>query len=111
MIMLFNSITFLVFFLPLSLLVFYILGRFQMNAAKSWLIVVSFLFYVWWNPDFFIILVGSILFNYIFGHLIQTHQERPKMTSFILTIGILGNVALLFYFKYLLTLMKWFNAI
>ena len=82
-----------------------------MNAAKFWLSFVSFLFYGWWNPDFLLMLIGSILFNYICGHLIQTHQERHKMTSFILAIGILGNLALLFYFKYLLTLMKWFHGI
>ncbi len=82
-----------------------------MNAAKFWLIVVSFLFYVWWNPDFLVILAGSILFNYACGHLIQTYQDRAKISSLLLAIGILGNVTMLFYFKYLMALMKWLQEI
>ena len=109
--MLFNSITFLVFFLPLSLLTYYLLGRINRNAAKFWLIAISFLFYGWWSPNFLVILVGSILFNYICGHLIQIHPDRPKTTTLVLTLGIVGNLSLLFYFKYLMTLMKWLHEI
>ncbi len=107
--MLFNSITFLVFFLPGSLLVFYLLGYFQMNAAKFWLVVVSFVFYAWWNPRLFLLLAGSIIFNYTCGYLIQKNLERPKISSIILTLGLLGNLGLLFYFKYLLSLLGWFH--
>ena len=105
--MLFNSVTFLVFFLPLSLLIYFLLGRFPMLLAKIWLIIVSVLFYGWWNPNFLIILVGSIFFNYLCGYLIQIFQARPKLTSLMLTLAILGNLTLLFYFKYLMTFMKW----
>ena len=90
--MLFNSVTFLVLFLPVSLLVYYLLGYFQMNAAKFWLVAVSFLFYGWWNPQFLTLLIISILFNYICGYLIQIFEERPRGSSFFLTIGIVVNL-------------------
>jgi D-alanyl-lipoteichoic acid acyltransferase DltB (MBOAT superfamily) len=82
-----------------------------MNLAKSWLIFASFLFYTWWNPRFVLLLAGSVLFNYACGLLIQTYQERHKVSSFLLAFAILGNLALLFYFKYLMTLMKWLHEI
>jgi alginate O-acetyltransferase complex protein AlgI len=100
---------FLLLFFPISLLIFYLLGRFQVNAAKFWLVVLSFLFYGWWNPKFLFLLIVSVIFNYIFGYFILTNLERPKITCFILTMGIAGNLAVLFYYKYLMTLMDWFQ--
>lgn len=107
--MLFNSITFLVLFLPLSLLFYYLLGCFHMNAAKLWLVVVSFLFYGWWNPQFLILLMTSILFNYGCGYLIQVFEERTRVSSILLAIGIVVNLWALFFYKYLLTLMNWLH--
>jgi alginate O-acetyltransferase complex protein AlgI len=107
--LLFNSVTFLVLFLPVSLLVYYFLGHFQMTAAKFWLAALSFFFYGWWNPDFLFLLVGSILFNYSCGYLIQVFQERNRASSFILALGISANLGLLFYFKYLFALLNWFQ--
>jgi alginate O-acetyltransferase complex protein AlgI len=109
--LLFNSVTFLVLFLPLSLLVYYLLGYFQMNAAKFWLAALSFFFYGWWNPKFLLLLTGSILFNYGCGYLIQVFERKPKTSAFFLAAGILANLGLLFYFKYLLTLLNWFHDI
>jgi len=106
---LFNSVTFLVFFLPLSLLIYYLLGHLQMSAAKLWLVAVSFLFYGWWNPQFLILLIISILFNYTFGYLIQIFKERRRISTFLLVIGLIANLGALFYYKYLLTLMDWFH--
>jgi alginate O-acetyltransferase complex protein AlgI len=80
-----------------------------MIAAKFWLVAISLFFYGWWNPKFLFLLVGSILFNYGCGYLIQIFQERAKTASFILMIGIFSNLGLLFYFKYLFNLMDWFH--
>jgi alginate O-acetyltransferase complex protein AlgI len=95
--------------LPVSLLVYFLLGRFQMIAAKFWLAALSFFFYGWWNPNFLLLLVGSILFNYCCGYLIQVFQERTKTSSLILAVGILANLGILFYFKYLFNLLDWFH--
>ena len=107
--MLFNSLPFLFLFLPVSVLIYYFLGYFQMNAAKFWLAALSFFFYGWWNPKFLLLLIGSILFNYCCGYLIQAFQERTKISSLILAVGIFSNLAILFYFKYLFNLLDWFH--
>jgi alginate O-acetyltransferase complex protein AlgI len=109
--LLFNSVTFIVFFLPLSLLIYYLLGHIQMNAAKLWLVAFSFLFYGWWNPQFLNLLIISILFNYACGYLIQVFTQRPKVSAFLLAAGIAVNLGALFYYKYLLTLMTWFQGL
>lgn len=108
--MLFNSITFLVFFLPVSLLVYFLLGYLHMNAAKFWLAALSFIFYGWWNPNYLLLLVGSILFNYCCGFLILVLKDKPKSSSFVLTLGILLNLGILIYYKYLLAVMNWLHA-
>jgi D-alanyl-lipoteichoic acid acyltransferase DltB (MBOAT superfamily) len=108
--MLFNSIPFLLLFLPASLLLYYLLGRFQMTAAKGWLAAASFIFYGWWNPGYLLLLACSILFNYGCGHSIQSLKERGKNASPILALGILVNLGALVYYKYLLALCAWFHG-
>jgi alginate O-acetyltransferase complex protein AlgI len=103
---LFNSVAFLILLLPVSLLVFYFLGRFKMKAAKFWLAAVSLFFYGISDQKFLPLLVGSIIFNYICGRLIQTYQDRLEVSSRVLAFGILGNLALLFNFKYFIEMMK-----
>jgi D-alanyl-lipoteichoic acid acyltransferase DltB (MBOAT superfamily) len=95
--------------MPVSLLVYFLLGYFKMNAAKSWLAVLSFLFYGWWNPNYLFLLVVSILFNYGCGYCIQIFRERPKTAASILAFGISVNLGVLVYYKYLLTLFNWFH--
>jgi D-alanyl-lipoteichoic acid acyltransferase DltB (MBOAT superfamily) len=106
---LFNSVTFLVLFLPLSLLIYYLLGHLETHAAKAWLVVVSLLFYGWWNPDFLILLLASILFNYACGYSIQILQAG-RVSFFLMWAGIAVNLGALFYYKYLLTLMDWLHG-
>ncbi len=108
--MLFNSINFLVIFLPVSLVLYFLLGRFHMNAAKFWLAALSFIFYGWWNPSYLLLLAGSILFNYGCGYFIQNFQEKGKKGTLILALGIIVNLGVLIYFKYLLALLNWFHG-
>ena len=48
--MLFNSHAFIFLFLPLTLLVFFGLGRFSAKLAAGWLAIASLFFYGWWSP-------------------------------------------------------------
>jgi D-alanyl-lipoteichoic acid acyltransferase DltB (MBOAT superfamily) len=66
--MLFNSAVFVVGFLPAALGGVYLIARFFGSlAARIGLVVANAFFYTWWNPAFSILLVGSILMNFIFG--------------------------------------------
>lgn len=97
--MLFNSTAFLYVFLPICLLGFYGLARLNVTAAKTWLCVMSFVFYGWWNPIFVLLLVGSIAFNYVLSLFLLNGGGKRRKT-WLLAAGVAANLLLLFYFKY-----------
>ena len=100
--MLFNSLPFLVVFLPISLFLFYGLGRSNGWAARFSLAVLSFLFYAYWDYRFLPLLAGSIVINYYFGMLISgafTPLAGIKARHYLF-IGIVFNLVLLGFFKY-----------
>ena len=93
--MLFSSITFIGFFLPAVILLYFIIpNRTYKNIV---LLVSSLLFYAWGEPKFVFLMMVSILFNYLMGILIEKY-ERKKL---ILTTAISINLCILFIFKYL----------
>ena len=94
--MLFSSITFLVFFLPMVLLFYYMLpSRAYKNSV---LLFASLLFYAWGEPKYVLLMLGSIIFNYNAGLWIAAADKRRKA---LLICAISANIALLFVFKYL----------
>lgn len=100
--MLFNSYPFIFIFLPLTLVGFLLLRRAGAHTGVlTWLILVSLAFYAWWYPINLIIMGPSILANYAIGRLLLRHSEvRPRLAQVLLTVGMLGNLAFLSYFKY-----------
>jgi alginate O-acetyltransferase complex protein AlgI len=99
---LFNSSVFLFLFLPLALVLTYGARRFSVAAPKLTLTVLSLFFYAWWDPPQLTILLGAITFNYIVGGRVQrayaAHRTAAVKTWLIL--GVLGDLALLGWFKY-----------
>ncbi len=100
--MLFNSLPFIFLFLPVVLIGFFVLGRFNRLAAAGWLALASFVFYGWWSPKYVLLLAGSILFNYNAGLAIARaalagEKRRGKR---LLTLAVIANLALLAYYKY-----------
>ena len=103
--MLFNSFEFILLFLPLTLVVYFVLLRKRLTiAAKSWLLFVSLFFYSWWDVKYLPLILGSILFNYtVGGLLVEYDEDRPKVVSrrAIFVTGLIANIALLCWFKYM----------
>jgi alginate O-acetyltransferase complex protein AlgI len=97
--MLFNSYSFLLVFLPAALLAFYGLRRFGwLSASVASLTLASIAFYAYWKPPDTLILLGSIGFNFVISnHLVRL--DGPRSRKFLI-LGICGNLAVLFYFKY-----------
>ena len=93
--MLFPTLTFIFGFLPLTLVLFFLLAAKNHKLSRCFLIVASFVFYSWFNWSYAFILAGSLLMNWFFASLL--YRKSSKIT---LTIGILCNVLLLGYFKY-----------
>jgi alginate O-acetyltransferase complex protein AlgI len=85
---------FLWLFLPIILLFYYISN----NKFKNIILLIgSLIFYAWGEPKYIILMLISILVNYIYGILIDRFR---KCSKFILVIAILTNLGLLSYFKY-----------
>lgn len=98
--MLFNSYIFIFIFLPLALLGWYGLNRIkQYELAKVFLAAMSLWFYAYFNTWYLLIIVISILANYLISYLMTF--SRKKLTDRIgLLCGVLVNLGILFYFKY-----------
>lgn len=103
--MLFNSYIFVFAFLPITFLIYFYLNNKRYTELGKWfLFSASLTFYAWFNILYLPLLLGSIVYNFLFG---RTLSKKPSKT--ILTVGILGNVALLGYFKYTDFFIKNFN--
>ncbi len=94
--MLFNSYTFIILFLPLTVVLFYAIKQHLGQVpALALLVTASGIFYGWWNPSYLLLLAASIGTNYGLGKLL-VHRKRRA----ILIAGVAFNLALLGYFKY-----------
>jgi len=94
--LLFNSYFFILIFLPIVLIGYYFfLIRKVRKFAINWLVFSSLFFYTWWNPIYVFLLIFSILVNFIFGSILS-HNRSYLIVSF----GVLFNILLLGYFKY-----------
>ncbi len=109
--MLFNSYEFMFAFLPLALFGFYLWAMLGRPLALAWLIGCSVVFYGWWNPRFVPLLLGSVVFNYALGRLIGSAGERRRLKTAVLTVGVSGNLLLLFFYKYLFTLLAFLGLL
>lgn len=97
--MIFNSHAFLLLFLPIAFTGYLVASRGPIVMSVAWLVLCSLAFYGFWNPAFLVLLIGSILFNYLSGHLIGNSDERSKNLVFIFAVA--ANLTLLGFFKYL----------
>src|SRR5690606_31909916 len=91
---------FIFVFLPIVLLLYSLLGRIGWRRGVIGLLVIaSFVYYGWWNPNYVILIVLSILFNYTAGIYLGKSGNRRRRLA-VLWIGILCNGLTLGYFKY-----------
>jgi alginate O-acetyltransferase complex protein AlgI len=105
--MLFNSYEYLFLFLPLTLIVYFLLNRTRyIVVAKLWLILASLFFYSWWNIKYLPLMISSIVFNFVIGKYCADDKLKVNLwkvnlnNKFFLICGIAGDLILLGYFKY-----------
>lgn len=94
--MLFNSVTFLFFFLPITLLIFFFL-RNRPAARNVFLLVMSLVFYYAGEKAYTLLLLAVFFMNYGFGIWISRAGERRKA---VLAVSIVCNMLPLVVFKY-----------
>ncbi|HEY9382605.1 MAG TPA: MBOAT family O-acyltransferase [Gemmatimonadales bacterium] len=94
--MVFNSLTFLVFF-AIVLIVYH--GPLSWTQRKFFLLVASYLFYAAWNPPFVLLLMGSTVIDWLVAKRLAV-TERPAARKALLLISLGFNLGVLGFFKY-----------
>lgn len=94
--MVFSSAIFLLGFLPAFLALYFLTPSRYRNVT---VLIGSYVFYGWWRIDFLALFAVVTAWNYLFGRMIaaEPHGARRRMW---LTIGIVGDLGVLAYFKY-----------
>lgn len=101
--MVFSSITFLFAFLPVTILLYFIVGKALRNIL---LLSASLFFYAWGEGAYLLLMLGSIALNYAIGFYlgrVKEHKSRRRAVIF----GISLNLIMLGIFKY----TNWFADI
>ncbi len=91
--MVFSSMIFLWLFLPVVLVLYYFA---QDKLRNIFLLIVSLIFYSWGEPKYVLLMVCSIVINWLFGLVIEKYGRKKMflVTAIVLNLGVLG------YFKY-----------
>ena len=105
--MLFNSLTFVVFF-GVVLALHY--SPFPWRAKKFNLLLASYLFYAAWNPPFVVLLWISTVIDWFVARRLHV-EERTARRRGLLTVSILANLGILGFFKYGTFLLENFVAL
>lgn len=89
-------------FLPVALVVLFLLARTRSEWAIGWLFIMSIAFYAGWSPAYVPLMLGSIAFNFYAG--CRIHQAassgRQRRAAGLLGGAIAVNLLLLGYYKY-----------
>lgn len=93
--MLFNSYIFIFAFYPITLLLYFLGARYNKKISMIILICMSLVFYGYFNPWYLLVILSSIILNFIISKLIYKRKSKA-----LLLLGIAFNVAIIFYFKY-----------
>ncbi|MBQ8311090.1 MAG: MBOAT family protein [Clostridia bacterium] len=96
--MLFTSLEFLFAFFPITFGVNFLLPK---KARNYWLLLASLFFYAWGEPSFLIVMLISILFNYLMALRIAEADGNERVRKLFLAITVIGNIGLLFVYKYM----------
>lgn len=99
--MLFSSLIFLFVFLPIVLGIYFIVFKKSMLAKNMLLLFASLFFYAWGEPKFVLVMILSIIVNYIFGRIIDQKRIGGGYAKLYLCLSIIFNIGILFIFKYL----------
>ena len=94
--MVFSSVPFLFYFLPLCLGIYYFTPRRWRNLA---LLLAGLAFSGWGEPVYLAVMIFSILVDYTHGLLIGRWKENRRQARLAVASSVLINLGLLFFFQ------------
>ncbi len=96
--MLFNSIDFAIFLLVVFA-IYWLLQKYDLKYQNIFLVIVSYIFYGWWDYRFLSLLFFSSMVDYTVGLLLKKESNKRKRKIY-LSISLITNLGLLGFFKY-----------
>lgn len=93
--MVFSSLFFIFIYLPITLILYYLLGKHLRNTV---LLITSFLFYTWGEPIFIILICFSVVINYFIALILA--RDKINKNKLLLILSLIFNIGYLVYFKY-----------
>ena len=109
--MLFASTVFIFAFLPAVLLLYYVVLKKFRTAQNILLLVASLLFYAWGEPKYVLIMILSIIVNYLFGLLVDKFRASKTKSRLVIALTVVFNLGVLYIFKYLMFTIENINSI
>ena len=105
--MVFSSLVFLFVFLPTVIILTFASGKKFRNLV---LVVFSLFFYAWGEGFLVLLMLASIIANYLFGILLDFYKKKP-LSKLILSCAVICNLSLLIFYKYANFLVDIFNSV
>lgn len=108
--MIFSSVFFMFVFLPIVLLVYFLVPKALKNAV---IFLFSLVFYAWGEPVYIVLMLFSILYNYVAGIEIAYHRKwkDKRWVNITFWMAVAVNLGVLGFFKYYGFLLQNLNAI
>lgn len=94
--MLFNSLSFLIFF-PIVLMIYFVIPR---KVRYVWLLISSYYFYMCWNASYALLLLSSTLITYGASLMIWRFKGKNGVKKVTVGVSLFLNFGILFFFKY-----------
>lgn len=104
--MVFSSLIFLFCFLPVSLVIYYLLSGQWRNL---WIVVISLFFYAWGAPRYLFVVLAAMIVDFILAG--KIHNAQGVARKRWLALGVSVNVGALLYFKYFNFFVANFNEL
>lgn len=104
--MLFNSYIFILFFLPVTVSGYFLINKYRKSESSKtdlwWLFFMSLWFYGYSNPVYLNLILSSICVNFFVAGRITANRKKDAIKSAKnwMLVGVVFNLALIFYFKY-----------
>lgn len=110
--MVFSSTTFLFLFLPTVLILYYNPIFKSPGFRNAILIISSIFFYAWGEPFFVVLMLLSIMLNWLFGLGVAKYKDSDKgKAKVFIALSVVVNLGMMYVFKYLTFTLKNINLI